>query len=145
MRSKRLGTTDGERTFAVVFDVDDEVAAGLLEFAEAHELRGAHFTAIGALREVTLGYWRWETKQYQKIPLREQVEVLSLVGNVATGPDGTPAIHAHVVVGRDDGTAWGGHLLEGRVHPTLEVVIVESPKHLQRSIDPETGLALLAM
>ena len=145
MRSKQLGGSDGERTFAIVFDTDDEVTAGLLEFARAHDLRGAHFTALGALREVTLGYWQWETKKYQRIPLREQVEVLSLVGNVATGPEGTPKIHAHVVVGRSDGTACGGHLLEGRVRPTLEVVIVESPKHLQRWLDPETGLALLAI
>jgi predicted DNA-binding protein with PD1-like motif len=145
MRNKQLGGSDGERTFAIVFDTDDEVAAGLLEFAKTHHLRGAHFTALGALREVTLGYWQWKTKKYQRIPLREQVEVLSLVGNVATGPDGTPKIHAHVVVGRSDGTACGGHLLEGRVRPTLEVVIVESPKHLQRQIDPETGLALLAI
>jgi uncharacterized protein len=145
MRSKQLGSSNGERTFAIVFDIEDEVTSGLLDFAKSHHLRGAHFTALGALRAVTLGYWRWETKQYQRLPLREQVEVLSLVGNVATGPDGGPRIHAHVVVGRSDGTAWGGHLLDGHVRPTLEVVIVESPRHLQRSIDPETGLALLAM
>jgi uncharacterized protein len=64
---------------------------------------------------------------------------------VALGPDGAPRIHAHLVVGRSDGTAYGGHLLEGHVRPTLEVVLDESPTALQRRTDPETGLALLSL
>src|SRR5919106_1187106 len=73
--------------------------------------------------------------------LREQVEVLSLLGNVAVH-EGKPAVHAHVVVGKRDGTAHGGHLLEAHVRPTLEVIVVESPKHLYRERDDETGLPL---
>jgi uncharacterized protein len=143
VRAKELESRDGRRTFAIVFDTGDEVAAGLLAFAREHEIAGAYFTAIGALRDVTLGYWRWETKHYERIPLREQVEVLSLAGNVALAPDGAPKVHAHVVVGKSDGTAHGGHLLEGHVRPTLEVMLVESPRHLRRTHDPATGLALL--
>jgi predicted DNA-binding protein with PD1-like motif len=143
MRSKLLERSNGQRTFALVFDIGDEVAAGLLEFATAQRLRGRHLTAIGALQDVVLGYWDWNTKQYRRIPLREQVEVVSLLGNIALGPEGAPKIHAHIVVGRSDGTAHGGHLLEAHVRPTLEAIIVESPEHLQRSIDSTTGLPLL--
>jgi predicted DNA-binding protein with PD1-like motif len=143
VQAKQIESRDGRRTFAVVFDTGDEVAGELLAFAREHAINGAYFTAIGAFRDVTLGYWRWETKEYERIPLREQVEVLSLAGNVALAPDGAPKVHAHVVVGKADGTAHGGHLLEGHVRPTLEVMLVESPRHLQRTHDPETGLALL--
>jgi predicted DNA-binding protein with PD1-like motif len=143
VRAKEIESLDGRRTFAVVFDTGDEVTGGLLDFARRHGIAGAYFTAIGALRDVTLGYWRWETKDYERIPLREQVEVLSLAGNVALAPDGAPKVHAHVVVGKADGTAHGGHLLEGHVRPTLEVMLVESPRHLRRTHDPATGLALL--
>jgi uncharacterized protein len=143
MKTKLLEQRNGERTFAVVFDAGDEVAAGLLAVARKHRLKGSHLTAIGALQDVVLGYWDWNTKDYHRIPVREQVEVVSLVGNIAVGPEGEPKVHAHVVVGKSDGTAHGGHLLEGRVRPTLEAIIVESPGHLQRSTDPETGLALL--
>lgn len=143
MRSKLLDTIDGRRTLAVVFDIDDEVADGLLRVAREQRLEGSHFTGIGALRDVVLGYWDWDAKDYRRIPIREQVEVLSLVGNVALAPDRTPKVHAHVVVGKADGTAHGGHLIEGHVRPTLEVVVTESPRHLQRRADPETGLALL--
>ncbi len=143
MRAKQIESRDGRRTFAVVFDTGDEVTEGLLDFARQHSVGGAYFTAIGALRDVTLGYWRWETKDYARIPLREQVEVLSLAGNVALAPDGAPKVHAHVVVGKRDGSCVGGHLLEARVRPTLEVILEESPEHLRKRHDEETGLALI--
>lgn len=145
MRFKLLDTGDGERTFVVAFDEGDEVSSGLLAFAQEHRLAGSHFTAIGALSDVILGYWDPRSRQYRRIPLPEQVEVLSLVGNIALGPDGTPKVHAHLVVGRSDGSAHGGHLLEAHVRPTLEAVVVESPEHLRRLIDAKTGLALLSL
>jgi hypothetical protein len=49
------------------------------------------------------------------------------------------------VVARSDGAASGGHLLEGRVRPTLEVVLSESPAHLRKRYDRESGLALIAL
>jgi predicted DNA-binding protein with PD1-like motif len=138
----RLLHEQGEKTFAVVFDKGDEVVQGLQDFAQQQQLTAAHFTAVGAFSDVTLGYFEREKKDYKKIPLREQVEVLSLVGNIALAK-GQPKVHAHVVVGKSDGTAHGGHLLEAHVWPTLEVMLIESPSHLQRHIDEETGLALL--
>jgi predicted DNA-binding protein with PD1-like motif len=143
MRAKEIEDDDGRRTFAIVFDTGDEVSEGLLAFAREHELQGAYFTAIGALREVTLGFWNPHTKAYEKVPIREQVEVLSLSGNVARTENGQPKVHAHVVVGKADGTAHGGHLMDGVVRPTLEVIVVESPRHLRRTVDSETGLPLL--
>jgi predicted DNA-binding protein with PD1-like motif len=138
----KLIQEQGEKTFAVIFDTGDEVAGGLLEFARRQRLAGSHFTAIGAFSDVVLGYFDWETKEYRKIPVREQVEVLSLIGDVALDK-GEPKIHAHVVVGKADGTAHGGHLLEAHVRPTLEVILTESPRYLRRTHDPESGIALI--
>jgi predicted DNA-binding protein with PD1-like motif len=145
MKSKLLHDQGGVRTFALVFDTGDEVAGGLAAFARERRLGAAQFTAIGAFRDVTLGYFDWEKKDYRKIPLREQVEVLSLVGDVAEGEDGTPLVHAHVVVGRSDGAAHGGHLIEAHVRPTLEVVLTESPAHLRKRYDPASHLALIRL
>lgn len=144
MKSKLLSDR-GERTFAVIFDTGDEVMSGLSAFAKEQHLAGSHMTAIGAFRDVTLGYFDWDKKDYRKIPVREQVEVLSLVGDVALDEDGQPKIHAHVVIGKADGTAHGGHLIEAHVRPTLEVIVVESPKHLQRRYDPHSQLALIRL
>jgi predicted DNA-binding protein with PD1-like motif len=143
MRWQLLDTT-GEKTYVLILDKGDEAVAELTAFARAQRLAAAHFTAIGAFSEVTLGYFERDRRDYRKIPLREQVEVLSLIGDVALDGD-EPKLHAHVVVGRADGTAHGGHLMDARVWPTLEVVLAESPRHLHRVRDPETGLALIRL
>jgi len=141
MKSTLLDAT-GLRTWVLIFDKGDEPVAGLTAFAKAQKLGAAHFTAIGAFSDVTLGYFDRAKRDYKKIPLHEQVEVLSLLGDIALDK-GEPKVHAHVVVGRADGEARGGHLLEAHVWPTLEVVLVESPRHLRKRHDPETGLALI--
>jgi predicted DNA-binding protein with PD1-like motif len=131
-----------QNTFVLIFDRGDEFIEGLTSFAKENQLGGSHFTAIGAFRDVVFGYFNRDKKEYEKIPVREQVEVLSLIGDIALR-DGAPQVHAHAVVGKSDGTAHGGHILEAHVWPTLEVVLSESPKHLCRRVDAETGLALI--
>jgi predicted DNA-binding protein with PD1-like motif len=139
-------TSIGERgeTHVLVFDKGDEVMEGLTGFASERRLSAGHFTAIGAFSDVTLGFLDPETKEYEPIAIDEQVEALSLVGDVSL-EDGKPRIHAHVVVGKRDGSAHGGHLLEAHVWPTLEVVLTESPAHLRREVDAETGLPLISL
>lgn len=143
MRSKILNEA-GERSFALVFETGDEPMSLLERFAREKNVTAARFTAIGAFREVVVGYFDWEKKQYLRIPIREQVEVLSLVGDVAIADKG-PKIHAHVVLGKRDGSAHGGHLLEAKVRPTLEVVLTESPAVLVREHDAASGLALIRL
>jgi hypothetical protein len=142
MKSKMIHQSEGEKTFVVVFETGDEAMAGLLDFVRRERIGAARFTAIGAFQGATVGYFDWQKKDYKKIPIDEQVEVLSMIGDVAL-KDGEPAVHAHVVLGRSDASTRGGHLLEGRVRPTLELVLVESPEHLQKVHDPESGLALI--
>jgi predicted DNA-binding protein with PD1-like motif len=141
MKAKLLDAT-GQKTFALIFEKGDEVMAGLSAFAKAETVGAAHFTAIGAFSEVTLGYFDPGRRDYKRMPLKEQVEVLSLIGDIALD-GGMPKVHAHVVVGLADGGTRGGHLLDGRVWPTLEVILVESPRFLRKRHDPETGLALI--
>jgi predicted DNA-binding protein with PD1-like motif len=141
MRAKVLNE-NGERTFAVIFESGDEALSGLTRLAEEQNLAASRFTAIGAFSDVVLGYFNWQKKDYERIPVNEQVEVLSLIGDIAM--EGTrPKVHAHVVLGLHDGSARGGHLLEAHVRPTLEVILTESPGYLARVHDPASGLALI--
>ena len=144
MKAKLLNDEKGTRTYAIVFEKGDEVRQGLLEFANTNRFADAHLTGIGAFSEVTLGYFDASRKDYKKIPINEQVEVLSFTGNIVQ-KDGKPRLHAHVVVGKSDGTAHGGHFLGGRVWPTLEITLSELPVHLRRRDDSETGLALIEL
>lgn len=143
MRAKILSEQHGERVFAVIFDKGEDPVAGLTRLAEEQNLSGAGFTAIGAFSAATLGYFDWEKKDYERIPVEEQVEVLALVGDIAIQDDNEKKVHAHVVLGRRDGSACGGHLLAAKVRPTLEVILTESPSYLRRVHDRETGLALI--
>jgi predicted DNA-binding protein with PD1-like motif len=143
MKAKLLHEDDGQRTFALVFDTGDSVMDLLRAFAVQEKLAGAQFTGIGAFGAVTLGYFDWEKKDYVGRDFDEQVEVASLTGDVALGPDRAPAIHVHCVLGRRDYSAVAGHLLKATVRPTLELVLTESPVHLRKKHEPKSGLALI--
>ena len=141
MRAKLINDAH-ERTFALIFDKGDEVVATLERFAAEHQLVASRMTAIGAFESVALGYFNWERKEYDRTEFNEQVEVLSLIGDFAHDGEG-PKLHAHVVLGRRDSSAIGGHLLHAIVRPTLEVLLTDSPNYLRRVKDAESGLALI--
>jgi predicted DNA-binding protein with PD1-like motif len=133
------------KTFVVVFQTGDELATGLSQFAEEQLLSAASFEGLGGLSSVRLAWFSWDSKKYEpSVALDEQVELLSLIGDVALR-DGKPFVHAHVVISKKDGTAYGGHLLEARIRPTCEIVLTESPTPLEKVVDPESGLALIRL
>jgi uncharacterized protein len=142
MKAALLHEHEGRRTFALVLATDEEAMAALMAFATDRQLKATQFTAIGAFSRVVVAYFDWTTKKYRNIAIDEQVEVLSLIGDISV-EEGKPKVHAHVVVGKADATAHGGHLIEGHVRPTLEIVLTEAPRHLQRRHDDTSGLALI--
>jgi len=123
-----LLNADPPITYAVVLDTGDEVISELGKFVREHEVEAASLTAIGAFSRAVLGYFQWETKEYKKIHVGEQVEVLSLLGDVAVGDQG-PTLHLHAVLGKSDGSVVGGHLIEAYVRPTLEVILLQPPSY----------------
>ena len=145
MRSRMIHEANGLRVYAAVLDIGDEAMACLTRLAADERLTAAQVTAIGAFESATLAFFDWETKEYQKIPVQEQVEVLSLAGDMTLDEHGGPTLHLHAVLGRRGGATLGGHLLEARVRPTLEVIVNESPAHLRRAHDARSGLALIRL
>ena len=133
----------GRTTYVAVLAEGDEAAASLTQLAKDEGLAAARLTAVGAFQRATIGWFDRQAKDYRRIEVDEQCEVLALTGDVALGPDGTPTVHAHVVLGLSDGTTRGGHLLEGHVWPTLEVVLDEPPTALRKTQRPDIGLALI--
>jgi uncharacterized protein len=131
-----------EKTWALIFETGDEAMSGLTAFARENSISSAHFTAIGAFSRAVVGYFDWEMKQYNRIPVDEQVEVVTLMGDIAL-QDTKPAVHAHVALAKRGGVMVGGHFLEGHVRPTLEIVLSASPKHLERKFDEQSGIALI--
>ena len=129
-------------TYVVVCDPGDEAVSALTQFARAERLEAAQITAVGAFEHAIVGWFDREARDYRRIPVDEQCELLSLIGDVAEGEDG-PIVHVHAVLGLSDGTTRGGHLLEGRVFPTLEAIVTETPAELRRILRPDIGIALI--
>jgi len=138
----QLINDDQQKTFAVILESGEEVMQKIMEFAKAQKISASQFTAIGAFSKTIVGFFDFSIKDYKKIPFKQQMEVLTLNGDI-TLFKGEYKIHAHVVLGKEDGSAHGGHLLKATVHPTLEIILNESPAYLSREMDKESGLALI--
>jgi len=138
----KLINNDQQKTYAVVLQSGEEVLEQITLFAKKEKVSASQFTAIGAFSETVVGFFDFSIKDYKKIPFKEQMEVLTLNGDISLFNDNYK-IHAHVILGKEDGTAYGGHLLKAIVHPTLEIILNESPACLRRETDEETGLALI--
>jgi uncharacterized protein len=141
MKSKIVEDADVV-TYVVVCDAGDEAMASLKRFARSERLEAAQITGVGGFERATVGWFDRAARQFRRIPVDEPSEVLSLIGDVAEAQDG-PGLNVHVVLGLSDGTTRGGHLLEGQVFPTLELVVTENPAELRRVMHPDLGVALI--
>jgi predicted DNA-binding protein with PD1-like motif len=142
MQVQLLSENDGRKEYAVIFAKGDEAFSGLTEFAGKYHVSSAHFTAIGALRGATLAWFSPERKAYKEIPVEGQLEVASMIGDIALF-NGKPVVHTHMVVALPDGTTRAGHVLAAHVWPTLEVMVTVEPIAMNKSFDQETGLSLI--
>lgn len=143
MLSKLVSKPGETRVWIAVLQEGEEAKQSLLEIAKKEKIEDASFVALGAFAKATIAYFDWQKKKYQDIPVDEQVEVISLVGDIVPDEKGKASLHAHTVLGRSDGSTRGGHLQEGHVRPTLEITITETPAHLTRRKHAELGLALI--
>lgn len=142
MRTKLLAEADGQRTYAIVMDKGDDPVTELDRWATENSVGGASLTGVGAFRRAVLAFFDPVRKEYLPTEVNEQAEVLSLIGDIAES-GGSPAVHAHAVLGLRDTSTRGGHLMEADVWPTLELIVTEAPTPLRKQHDPETGLALI--
>ncbi|MBP0582768.1 DNA-binding protein [Labrys sp. LIt4] len=143
MKSKKLSKSASETTFVLVLDDGEEAFATITEFVRRENIASASLTAIGAFSRATVGWFDFASHSYRKIAIDQQCEVLSILGDVAEGDDDKPSVHIHAVLGLSDGTTRGGHFLDGIVHPTLEVILVETPVDLRRRKRADLGIALI--
>ena len=143
MHSKLVSKPGETRIWIAVLEKGEEAKAQLLALAGQEGIENASFVALGAFERAVIAYFDWDKKKYRKIPVDEQVEVITLAGDIVPDDQGKPSLHAHTVLGRSDGTTRGGHLVEGHVRPTLEVTVTELPAPLRRHRHPELGVALI--
>jgi uncharacterized protein len=116
----------GGRTFRVNFTKGDEIMSGMTEFAEKYHIRNGHFTGVGAINRATFGWSDVERGLGQKkIELKEEAEVVSLLGSITTDAQGRANVHAHGSVALSDGSVKGGHWWEAHISIIAEVFVTE--------------------
>jgi predicted DNA-binding protein with PD1-like motif len=143
MKSQLLDSGDSDRTFILILEPGEEAFEAIKALADTHSITAASVTAIGAFSDAVVGFFDVSSKSYSKIPVAEQSEVLSMLGDIAVDDEDRASPHLHVVLGLSDGSTRGGHFISGRVNPTLEVVITETPARLRRRKRPDLGVALI--
>lgn len=143
MKSTTVSDEQGAQVRIVILDTGEEAFAALTKFANDAKISAASLTAIGAFERAVVGWFDFSSKSYRKIEVNEQCEVLSAIGDVAIDDDGRASLHVHIVLGLSDGSTRGGHLLEGRVRPTLEVVLTDTQSKLRRKKRADIGIALI--
>lgn len=142
MKVKLVKDTPAEQVYAVIFYKGDDAMSGLTDFAIRNKIEDAHFTAIGAVNGATLAWLDPTAKIYHRIPVSQQVEVLSLVGDISSF-NGKPLVHMHAVLGKPDGSTIGGHVFELNVNPTLEVIVTVNTVPLKRKPDDASGMKVI--
>lgn len=128
--------------FVLRFDPNEEVIVGLNNFATANHITAGSLTAIGATKEVLLSYYNLATKQYEDITISEDLEIVSMLGHIAT-MDEKIIIHCHGSFSDRTFQVKAGHVKKLIVSATCEVTLVRLEGKMERAFDQETGVNLL--
>jgi uncharacterized protein len=134
VRAKLIGQEGATRTYQLVFAPGTEAVAAISAFVLQNQIQAAHFHGLGACTDAVLAYYD-PSHGYQKTAYKQQMEIVSLIGDAAPTPGDGAGVHAHMAVGLADGTMRGGHLFEAHVSPTLELELTASPVALHRAFD----------
>jgi uncharacterized protein len=142
MKVRLLSENAGVKHYAIILAKGDEVMSGLTDFARQNKVTSASFTAIGAFSHATVAWFDDSRKEFRLIPIEQQVELVSMIGDIALVND-QPAVHTHVAVASSDGTVRGGHVINAFVFPTLELFMTVYSTPLRKESDEATGLKLI--
>lgn len=139
MRYQRFGDT-----YFLRLDPDRDIPTAIVDFAADQCIDAGTVTGIGTGHDWVLGFFDRSTCEYARQAFGGEWEILALGGNLAI-KDGRPFAHLHVVLGGPDFRTVGGHLFEGSVSSTAELVIRKLPGYQLRGRDEATGLHLLEL
>lgn len=131
--------------FVIRLEQGDDILKSIKQFAEKEKVGAAFFEGIGSLYKARLGHYDFkDTRTYKYETFNEDLEILTLSGNVST-LNGHALPHAHVTLGRRDFSVIGGHLEEDSLANMVEVNLTILPGKLEKAKDIAVGLNLLQL
>ncbi len=122
-------------------DKDEEVLQQLQVIATKEHIKLAHFHALGATDDFTVGVYDVASKHYDSHNFTGPYEIVSLTGTINT-MDGNYYCHAHMSCANNQGNVVGGHLNKALISATCELVLTIVNGHVDRYKDNKTGLNL---
>ncbi len=134
--------TASKNTSVISLARGEELFASLLEWAANENVQGATFTGIGAADHLEIAYYNLSAKSFERQTIQQEVEIVSLTGNIGYLKKDR-ALHIHGVFSRRDLSTFGGHLFSARISGACELHITTLPHRLDRAYDETTGLNLL--
>jgi predicted DNA-binding protein with PD1-like motif len=123
-------------------EAGEKLPDALADFCRARGIPAATAEGLGALRDVTLGYYDLETRDYARTELPGSWELLGLFADVASW-EGQPFAHTHVILSGPDFVARGGHLFGGTVSVTAEIRVWTIDRPVRRVRSEEFRLHFL--
>ena len=118
---------------------DEDLHEKLREVCKLHNVKTAVvLSGLGQLKQFQLGYFK-EKKNYVKEAFDKPYELLSLTGNICR-QNNEYELHLHAVLGDEEKNAIGGHLIEGKVEVTNEIVLLKINIDIEKRLEKETGL-----
>ena len=139
MRHKELG---GAHVLLLL--EGEKLIESITGFCKEKNIAAAKFNAIGAVKEVELGFYNLAAKEYKWKKTEAEFELDSLTGNVALH-GGKPFVHAHATVSDNEMHAFGGHLKEAVVGASCEIFLTPLQGKIERKHDEKTGLKLMKL
>ncbi|MBU4414836.1 MAG: DNA-binding protein [Proteobacteria bacterium] len=111
-------------------------------FCKEASIQMAFFSVIGSVSSVTLGCYDQKQQVYVTFSEEAPLEIIACIGNVSV-KDGSPFVHAHIVLSDEKGKITGGHLFSETIIFAGEINLQElTGKPFERAYDNKTGLML---
>ncbi len=130
-------------SWVIVLKKDEKIIEKISEFLEAENIQSGYLRGIGAVSSVEIAHYDLKEKHYSSKQFNGSLELLSLIGNVAV-KDNEKIVHCHIILGTEDMKLFGGHLVEGTIGVTCEIIFNELPEPIPKHEDPEIGLNLIS-
>ena len=128
--------------YIVRLNVGEDIVESVKKFAQEENIRFGTVTGIGAVNKAKIGLFNTETKEYQSTILEEDMEIISLAGNI-TEMNGEPYIHLHIALANSEHNVKAGHLNMAVISATGEIIIEAIDGYVDREFDDDIGLNLL--
>ena len=130
--------------YLIRLERSEKIIESIKKFCADNGVKCGYFSGIGALGEVELGHYVVEEKKYSSKVFKQPLEIVNLTGNVAT-MDNEVYLHCHITLSDEEMKAIAGHLVEGTIAATCEIILVKLGMEVNRKHDDFIGLNLLDM